>query len=125
MVVSVFWAIVYWSKSKKPKLKSLVPRYVSLGSGYWIFPTQFGIHHFFKSIGEWKELRQSLTLHWIHYKVTMAIPAFGLASGLIEGISENRVLLLHTGQLSIRSVLQLLLQALDLWPHKQTNHSIT
>ena len=43
------------------------------------------------------------------------LPALGQAGGLVQGVSEDGVLLLQPGQLSVGTVLQLLLQTHDLF----------
>lgn len=43
------------------------------------------------------------------------LPALGLAGCLVQGVSEDGVLLLQAGQLSVRAVLQLFLQTPDLF----------
>lgn len=43
-----------------------------------------------------------------------ALLAFRLAGGLVEGIPQDGVLLLQTGQLRVGAILQLLLQRPDL-----------
>lgn len=43
------------------------------------------------------------------------LPALGLAGCLVQGIPEDGVLLLQSGQLSVGAVLQLFLQTPDLF----------
>lgn len=47
------------------------------------------------------------------------LPALGLAGCLVQGISEDEVLLLQSGQLNVGAVLQLFLQSPDLFQYNR------